>query len=198
MLGIGETKNTAARGYTDGYTAVLIGRSMVGIRAGDIIRVVNYLKGQSDVNPLKIGAIAFNETCLALMHAAAFDSSINNITLIGSLLSYKSVAMNRFSKIGITKRPNGNYWHPVEVDFTWGIASVLTAYDLPDLIGCIAPRKVVLAGPTDQMLEPASTELINKELEFPRSVYSFKQAPGNLKVLEKMDNLDSIVNWSFE
>src|SRR4029077_12302406 len=34
VLGIGETKNTAARGYTDGYTAVMIGRSMVGIRAG--------------------------------------------------------------------------------------------------------------------------------------------------------------------
>ncbi|HEY6435398.1 MAG TPA: hypothetical protein VIY47_02330, partial [Ignavibacteriaceae bacterium] len=84
------------------------------------------------------------------------------------------------------------------VDFTWGIASVLTAYDLPDLIGCIAPRKVVLAGPTDQMLEPASTELINRDLEFPLSVYSFRQVPGNLKVLEKTDNLESIVNWSFE
>ena len=46
VLGIGETKNTAARGYTDGYTAVLIGRSMVGIRAGDIVRVVNYLKSE--------------------------------------------------------------------------------------------------------------------------------------------------------
>jgi dienelactone hydrolase len=198
VLGIGETTNTAARGYTDGYTAVMIGRSMVGIRAGDIVRVVNYLKGQSDVNPLKIGAIAFNETCLALIHAAAFDSSINNITLIGSILSYESVAMNRFSKIGITKRPNGNYWHPIEVDFTWGIASVLTAYDLPDLIGCIAPRKVVLAGPTDQMLEPASTQLINKELQFPRSVYSFRKAPENLKILEKMDDLSSMVNWNFE
>ena len=29
-----------------------------------------------------------------------------------------------------------------EIDFTWGIASVLTAYDLPDLMGCIAPRKL--------------------------------------------------------
>jgi len=198
VLGIGETTNTAARGYTDGYTAVMIGRSMVGIRAGDIIRVVNYLKNQNDVNPQKISAIAFNETCLALIHAAAFDSSINNISLIGSLISYQSVAMNRFSKIGITKRPNGNYWHPIEVDFTWGIASVLTAYDLPDLIGCIAPRKVVLAEPTDQMLEPASTELINKELEFPRSVYSSKHSQENLKILEKMDSLESVVKWGFE
>ncbi len=44
VIGIGETKNTAARGITDGYTAVLIGRSVVGIQAGDILRVVNYLK----------------------------------------------------------------------------------------------------------------------------------------------------------
>ncbi len=198
VLGIGETTNTAARGYTDGYTAVLIGRSMVGIRAGDIVRVVNYLKNQSDVNPLKIGAIAFNEMCLALIHAAAFDSSINNIALIGSLISYQSVAMNRFHKIGITKRPNSDYWHPVEVDFTWGIASVLTAYDLPDLIGCIAPRKVLFAGITNAMLEPASAEVISEGLAFPRSVYSFKKVPQNMKTIEKTDDLTSIVNWVCE
>jgi len=197
VLGVGETKNTAARGDTEGYTGVLIGRSMVGIQAGDIVRVVNYLKSQSDVDPLKIGAIAYNEMCLALVHAAAFDSSINNISLIGSLISYQSIVMNKFHKIGITKNVGADYWHPVEVDFTWGIASVLTAYDLPDLIGSIAPRKIVLADLRDQMLEPASAELINKELEFPRSVYS-KQAPGNLKILEKMDDLNAILKWSFE
>jgi len=197
VLGVGETTNTAGRGFTDGYTALLIGRSMVGIRAGDIVRVANYLKSQSDVDPQKIGAIAFDEMCLSLIHAAAFDSSIKNITLIRSLISYQSIVMNRFHKIGITKRPNSNYWHPVEVDFTWGIASVLTAYDLPDLIGSIAPRKIVLADLRDQMLEPASTELINKELEFPRAVYSSKKVPGNLKVIEKMDSLDSIIDWVF-
>jgi hypothetical protein len=88
--------------------------------------------------------------------------------------------------------------HPYEIDFTWGIASVLTAYDLPDLIGSIAPRKIVVADIKDPMLEPASAELINEGLAFPRSAYSFKKAPGNLKVVEKMDNLESTVNWGFE
>jgi hypothetical protein len=107
--------------------------------------------------------------------------------------------MNRFHKIGITKRPgSSDYWHPVEVDFKWGIASVLTAYDLPDLVGLIAPRKVVFADLRDQMLEPASPELINQGLAFPRSVYSYKKVPDRLRVIEKMDNLESIVSWSFE
>ena len=65
-------------------------------------------------------------------------------------------------------------------------------------MGCIAPRKVVLAAPTDQMLEPASTELINKELEFPRAAYSFKHSPENLRILKKIDDLASIAQWSFE
>jgi dienelactone hydrolase len=199
VLGIGETKHTAGRGHQDGYTAVLIGRSMVGIRAGDIVRVANYLKSQSNVDPLKIGAIAFDEMCLSLMHAAAFDSSINNISLIGSLISYRSVVMNRHYRIGVTPRPGSDdYWHPYEIDFTWGIASVLTAYDLPDLIGSIAPRKVVLTDLRDPMLGPASTELINKELEFPGSAYSFKHAAENLKVLDKKEELESMVNWSFK
>ena len=45
------------------------------------------------------------------------------------------------------------------------------------------------------MLEPASTELINKELEFFRSEYSFKTNPGNLWIMKKMDDLGSIVDW---
>src|SRR4026209_1382880 len=35
VLGVGEIKNTATRGDAEGYTAVLIGRSMVGVQAGD-------------------------------------------------------------------------------------------------------------------------------------------------------------------
>ena len=199
VLGIGETSQAPGFSYRhrDGYTASLIGRSMVGIRAGDITRVVNYLKSRDDVDPLKIGAVAFNEVCLSLIHAAAFDPSISNISLIGSLVSYQSVVMNKFYKIGLTKLEGHDYWHPVDVDFSWGIASVLTAYDLPDLIGCIAPRKIILAEPRDQILEPASPELINNDLEFPRSVYSFKRMPENFKVLEKMEDLGSAVDWAF-
>jgi hypothetical protein len=48
------------------------------------------------------------------------------------------------------------------------------------------------------MLEAASTEVIDKELEFPRSVYSSVKAPGNLRILKKMDDLASMVRWGFE
>lgn len=185
VLGYGELKRTAGREYTDGYTAVLIGRSMIGIQAGDIVRVANYLKNQSGVDAKKIGALAFNETCLALMHAAAFDSSINSVTLVSPLVSYKNVVNNRLYKIGNTKRPTGDYWHPVEVDFNWGVPAVLTGYDLPDLVAAIAPRKVVMADIRNSMLQPASREVIDDDLKFTRAAYSYKKVPDNLKIVDK-------------
>ncbi len=198
VLGIGETKNTVTNreGTADaGNTAVLIGRSVVGIQAGDILRVVDYLTDRGDIDPAKIGAIGINEMCIPLIHAAAFDHSINSITLIGSPISYRSIVMNRIYKIGLTPTGHEGPGLPYEVDFSSTIAGVLTAYDLPDLIGCMAPRKVVLAGLKDQMLEPASEALINEELEFPLSAYAFKKASANIKVVSSYENLASLVNW---
>jgi hypothetical protein len=200
VLGTGETKNTVAnrQGTADaGVTAVLVGRSVVGIQAADIVRVVDYLKGRDDVDNAKVGAIGINEMCIPLMHAAAFDPSINNIVLIGSPISYRAIAMNRFYKVGLTPTENRGTSLPYEIDFSSTIAGVLTAYDLPDLIGSIAPRKVLLAGLKDQLLEPASEALINEEMEFPRAAYDFKKASANMKVVSSSGNLTSFVDWCF-
>jgi len=194
---MGETSNTAARGITDGYTAVMIGRSVVAIQAGDIVRMARYLKSRSDTDPEKVGALAIGVACIPLIHAAAFDPSICSITLLGPLVSFRSVVMNPHYKIGLTPREGGNYWHPHEIDFSWGVGGALQGYDLPDLIGCIAPRKVMMAGICNQMLEPASSEVISQELDFPRKAFSFKKASDYLKVETAYADKAFLLEWSF-
>jgi hypothetical protein len=117
-----------------------------------------------------------------LLHAAAFDRSIKHIVLLGSPLSYKSIVCNKY----------------YEIKFSCAVAGALTAYDLPDLIGCISPEKVVLVDSKDHMLKPASQELITKELELPRTVYSQKNASGNLRVLPSPENPGQLFKWCFE
>jgi len=197
VIGIGETVNTAARGITDGYTAVMIGRSVVAIQAADIVRMARYMKSRSDTDPGMVGALAIGETCIPLIHAAAFDPSISSITLLGPLVSFKSVVMNSRYRIGLTPREGGNYWHPHEIDFSWGVGGALQGYDLPDLVACIAPRKVLMADVRNQMLEPASPELISEELDFPRKAFSFKKVSENLKVETTYQDTGSLVDWSF-
>jgi dienelactone hydrolase len=198
VIGFGETANTAARGITDGYTAVMIGRSVVAIQAGDIVRMARYLKTRGDVDPAKVGALAFGECCIPLIHAAAFEPSICNITLINPLISFRSVVMNSHYRIGLTPRIGGDYWHPHEIDFSWGVGGALKGYDLPDLLGCIAPRKVLIAEINNQMLEPASSELVNQELDFPRKAFTFKNATENLKVENIYHDASPLIDWSFK
>ena len=196
VLGIGETKNTAARGNTDSYTGVSIARNVVGIQAGDIVRMAQYLRSQGDIDPKKIGAIGMDGMCIPLLHAAAFDPGISNVILIGSLASYRSVAMNRLFKIGLTFVGRGTQ-HPYEVDFTWGVTGVLKSYDLPDLIGCIAPRKVALIDIKDHNLQSASEDNIKEDMAFPLSVFSAKGAQGNIKINASAESYGELVDWCF-
>lgn len=198
VSGIGETKNTAARGLTDGYTAVLVGRSVVGIQSADIVRVARYLVNLDEVDPLKIGAVGINEMCIPVLHACAFDKSLKNVVLIGSPVSYRDIVMNRFYKIGMVPTGNKGQGHPYELEFTWGVAGVLTAYDLPDLMGCMAPGKIVLSGLKDHALENASTALIGEEMEFPRRVYAGKGVSDNLKITTMEENTGDLVDWCFK
>jgi cephalosporin-C deacetylase-like acetyl esterase len=197
VIGVGETKNTVTnrQGTADaGSTAILIGRSVVGLQAADIIRVVNFLKSLNEVDLFKIGAIGIDEMCIPLIHAAAFDSSIRHITLTGSLISYRTVVMNRIYKIGLTPVNYGPNM-PYEIDYNWNIAGVLKGYDLPDLIGCIAPRKVAISDLNDHTLKPATEDLIQLEMAFPHSVYSFKGAPDNLKIFPSGEAYTDLVDW---
>lgn len=195
VLGVGETKDNSARGLAAGYTGVLIGRSIPGIQAGDITNVVNFMKTRSEIDAEKIGAIGIGNICISLIHAAAFNTSIKNITLLEAPVSYRSMVMNRYYKLGLSEHDRGA-GHPHEVDFTWGIAGVLTAYDLPDLIACIAPRKVTLSGLKDQMLEPAASQLIKEETAFPLRVYGAFKVSENLKITGH-EPVEDLIDWSF-
>jgi dienelactone hydrolase len=174
VIGTGETAGS-------GNVAMLIGRSIVGIQAGDIVRVANFLKSRKDLDINRIGAVAFDEICPALLYAAAFDKSINSVSLIGSLISYRSIVMNKLYNQGFSNN---------------AVAGALTAYDLPDLIGCLAPRKLALVELKDQMQQTASADLINEELSFPRAVYSLKNAAKNLNIISSAGDIGIVVGWS--
>ncbi|MFC1558366.1 alpha/beta hydrolase family protein [candidate division KSB1 bacterium] len=186
IIGTGETKGMTTYPGRYGYGSMIIGRSIVGIQAGDIARVVNFLTERGDVKDDLICAAAFDELCPALLHAAVFEPSISKSAFISPPVSYRAIAMNRFYEYNIS--------------FEWGVAGALTAYDLPDLAACIAPRKLLFVGAKDNMKETAQASLFNREYGFTRSVYSKMNASDNMKVLETMydEDRDELIEWWLE
>jgi len=142
------------------YAAGLIGRSVVGVHAGDIVRLLRYLQGRSDVDGERILAVARGALGPALLHAAAFDPGIRGVALADSLLSYRSVVMSR------------SYTTPPDAL----VPAALTAYDLPDLAAALAPRPLLLVNPTDAHGNPAAEE----DLAVIRTAYATAGAAESL------------------
>ncbi|HUU27892.1 MAG TPA: acetylxylan esterase [archaeon] len=181
LIGTGETGDKSLG--TD-YGAMLIGKSRVGLQAGDIVRVVDMLKERSDVESGEIAAVAFGELAPALLHAAVFEPSIKGVALLEAPVSYRSIVMSRL----------------YDFRFSCAVTGALTAYDLPDLEGCLSPRKIMLIELKDARKQPATSELVNRELGFPRRVYSLDNAPEKIKVVyhKPTDYIYSIVDWLSE
>ena len=136
------------------------------MRAAEIVRAVRYLNTRSDIDVNHIAALAKGGLTIPLLHATALDSSIRKIALIDPLVSYESVVMNRFYNV-----PSADL-----------VANALTAYDLPDLAACVAPRPMMMVNVRDQLLTRASAELIHSQLNIVRAAYSAAQAPSSFTV----------------
>jgi len=175
LIGIGEMGAGNFRGdsyikdisYNIWFASILVARSIVGVQAGDVVRIVRYLESREDIAPESISAIARGEMCPVLLHAAAFEDSISKIALIEPLISYSSIVMNR-------------YYSPQLIPAT--VAGALTAYDLPDLAACLAPRELLMINATDQNKERAKVELVEREMAVARSAYSAANAKEKLKI----------------
>jgi hypothetical protein len=172
VLGVGESRNTVIDyPLAAHYEAILVGRSLPGLQAGDIVRVVKYAQQREDVDSQDIIALARGTLCPALLHAAPFEPGIRGIILERPLLSYHLVAAHRFYKY----------------DMHATVAGALTAYDLPDLMACCAPRRLVIVDPVDHLGEPATPSLIKEQYAFPFEIYRDKNASDDMRLVGSLD-----------
>lgn len=174
MIGTGETGPGDFRGdayidsisYNMWFISMLIDRSIVGLRAGDVVRLTRLLKKNSKIG--EVYGVARKEMAPVLLHAAAFDKAITRIALIDPYSSYQSIAMNRFY--------NPKFVHSI-------VPGAIKAYDLPDLAASLAPRKLMMAGVTDGLGNTTDIESINKDLDIIKTAYHFRNAERQLNIV---------------
>jgi dienelactone hydrolase len=148
------------------FASMLIGRSITGIRAGDVVKLTDILKRNTGVS--EIYGLAKNEIAPVLLHAAAFCPAISRVALIEPYSSYMSIVTSRFYNYG----------------FIYGaVPAALEEYDLPDLAASLAPRKLLMAGVTDGNGKFENTEIINKDMEIIKNAYQLKRSAGQLKII---------------
>jgi len=172
IIGTGETGpgNYKGDSYINGisynilFASVQTGKSIVGIRAKDIVKLSGLI--QNKYESCDIYALAKENLVPVLIHAAVFDTTISHIALVNSFSSYRSVVMNKF----------------YESSFIYSIVpGVLNFYDLPDLEACLAPRKLLLAGITDGAGKSLNQKDYLKDFKILEKAYKRAHATGQLE-----------------
>jgi len=174
LIGTGEAGPGSYKGdaFIDGtshnvwYASLQIGRSIAGIRAGDVSRLVMLLK--KDNPGLEVYGMAIREMGPVLLHAAAFNPDLAGIALLDAFASYQSIVTSRFYRSSFIPAT---------------VPGALTAFDLPDLAACLAPRKLFMAGVTDGKGVKMLPGEVSREYDVTRKAYESFHAETHLTII---------------
>lgn len=181
LPGVGELGNSDYKGdsfidntsYGVWYLSVLTGRSIVGIQAGDVVRLVQWLEDHKKIQ--EVYGLGRGVMSSVMLYAAAFDPRIKRVALIDPLSSYRSIVMNRL-------------YSPRFV-FS-GVAGALRLYDLPDLASGLAPRRLMIAGAVDGMGAPISKKEDQEDWAYIQRVYQHQDAGDHFQITDKRSDGD--------
>lgn len=138
LLNTGEMGNSAFKGdsnfgghsYNLWFGSILIGRSIVGIQAGDVNRLARVLKEKEGANQLF--GLAKGKMAAVLLHAASFNGDFAGVALDEPMPAYQSIVENEDYESGM-------------IEYT--VPGALPTYDLPDLLEYLSQdRKVLIIG----------------------------------------------------
>lgn len=138
VRGFGETadntgKNESKHGNREHRNSVIslyIGKTLIGQRVSDIQKALDILLQRDDVDPTDVKLIGIERAHSAVLHAAALDTRITEVEI--RMENFKS-----WIEVVNTPLEKNNMTHQVP--------NALLYYDIPNLIGSIAPRSVVYA-----------------------------------------------------
>jgi len=144
--------------YDDAMTALLIGKTMVGMRARDISRGIDLLAARPEVDRDKIYGFGKDAGAVPTLYVAALDERIQQVALEGMLVSYEYVVNHRIHRRVLESV----------------VPAALKFYDLPDLVSIIAPRDVWIVNAVDPLGHPLGLSEVKRQ--YARAVEDFRIA----------------------
>src|SRR5215204_1764599 len=136
--------------YLLSLRARLVGKTIVGMRADDIVRAVDWLTARADVERAGIAAYGNGPHGVALLHAAALDERIGRVFVENTLAAYR-LAVER----------------PVHRNLSEvALPGVLLRYDIGDLLLAVSPRPVVFINPVNSVGTTMREQDVRRELAY--------------------------------
>lgn len=158
------------------YLGYFLGEWPLTLRVIDAVRCVDLIRGRTDVDAGRVAMLGHGGAGLVALHAAALDARIQAAATYETLASYRHI-----TRAGQYTVPASSF-----------LPGVLLHYDLPSLVGALAPRATAIVSSVDSLGE-AITGADAEETFAPASeMYDRLNADGSLKVLARASRGEAI------
>jgi hypothetical protein len=163
------------------WACFCLGKPLLGQRVWDFLRSLDYLQSRADVDHGRIRGLGQGGAALAVLLASVIDDRLHSILLDSPIATYRSIVESRV-----------NYLH-----VSWYLYGVLKHFDLPDLTGCLAPRRCWLLNSTDARGEPLPESQLAAFYEHALGIFKQSEASDGLqfKVCPERDKSKIIESW---
>ncbi len=144
------------------FWAMLLGKTVLGMRVWDIMRAIDYLETRKEVNPASIGVMGISGGGMTSLFSSALDERIKASVVSGYLNTFRDSILSV---------------HHCECNYVPGILRYAEMYDIASLI---APRALLIeSGTKDTIFPVKATEFSVSKV---RKVYELLGVPEKLDV----------------
>ena len=106
------------------WACFVLGKPVLGQRVWDFLRCLDYLHSRPEVDPNRIHGLGERGAALVVLFSAVLDDRLHSILLDSPIATYRSVIESE----------------AYSLDLSWFLWGGLKHFDLPDLVGSLAPR----------------------------------------------------------
>jgi cephalosporin-C deacetylase-like acetyl esterase len=184
LRGLGETREEADRiwnpfgTHDSAMTAMLSGKTLVGLRVQDVVSAADVLTARNDVELESLSAYGNGAAAVVVLHAAALDERIRRVTLEEMLVSYEAVST----------------WKIHHQIFSDIVPGALAAYDLPELAATIAPRKLTMLNAVNPRRKPMDVREVKAQYQTAQKAFAAAGAAQSLVIAERKPG-QSLTKW---
>jgi cephalosporin-C deacetylase-like acetyl esterase len=151
------------------YMAWFMDESLFGMRVLDVVRGVDYALGIDGVDSGGLHAIGVGRGALWVLYAAALDGRLKAVVCDRGLASYRHLtAADR-------------YLYGADVF----LPGVLREFDLPEVAGTVAGRRLTLLSPLDGMKRPLDAATAARTYQPTARAYAASNAADRFRIVER-------------
>lgn len=163
------------------WASFTLGKPVLGQRVWDCLRSLDYLESRPDVDRNRIHGLGEQGAAIALLLAGALDERLSSLMLDSTVASYRSIVESKAYSLTLP----------------WFAYGVLKHFDLPEIVGSLAPRPCWLLNATNAEGEPWPETKLSAIYRHALEAYKLSGTREGLQLLVRRDDERAKVldNW---